>query len=115
MKPSPEFPNDLNGDVLRRMYVGGDDLARPRMINFSFVFPERRKALSFAQIIDDRDKEICIAYYEEREMWEVTVKHHLVPDYREVTAMESALALKAESVGGKADGWNCLRISQNQT
>jgi hypothetical protein len=32
------YPNDANGDVLRRMQARGDDLARPRNIDFTVVF-----------------------------------------------------------------------------
>ena len=63
-----EFPDDTNGDVLRRMQKSGDDLTQPPMIDFCFAFPERRQALAFAEIVDDRHVEVCISYYEEREM-----------------------------------------------
>ena len=110
MKTPPQFPNDTNGDVLRRMYGGGDDLTQPRMIDFCFIFSGRREALAFAGIVEDRDKEICISYYEERGMWEVVVKHYMVPDHSGITAMETSLAAVADSVGGKADGWGCMEI-----
>ena len=32
-----EFPDDENGDVLRRMAANGDDLTRPRNIDFTVV------------------------------------------------------------------------------
>ncbi len=32
MSESPVFPNDENGDVLRRMHEDGDDLSQPRMM-----------------------------------------------------------------------------------
>jgi hypothetical protein len=109
-----EFRNDLNGEVLRKMYVGGDDLTQPRMVDFNFVFQERVQALAFAGLINDRDKDVCIAYDEEKDMWEVIVKHHMVPDHGGITALEEALAIKAKSVGGKADGWGCFRIPRKQ-
>src|SRR6266516_4985330 len=105
MNTLPQFPNDNNGDVLRRMYAAGDDLTQARMIDFCFIFPERQQALAFADIVDDQDKEVCISYYEDREMWEVIVKQYMVPDHSGITAMEGALEVKADSVGGKADGW----------
>ncbi len=113
MNTPPQFPHDDNGDVLLRMYAAGDDLTKPRMIDFSFIFPERRQALAFADIVDDKDKEVCISYYEDREMWEVIVQHHMVPDHSAIAAMEAALTVKADSVGGKADGWGCMQVSRN--
>ena len=112
MNKPPQFPNDLNGEVLRRMYAAGDDLTRARMIDFCFVFPKRQQALAFIDIVDDQDTEVCISFYKEREMWEAIVKHHMLPDHRSITAMEAALSLKAESVGGRADGWGCMQVDR---
>lgn len=103
-----DFPNDGNGDVFRRMVRGGDDLSQPRMIDFCHVFPERRQALAFADIVDNRELEVCISYYEERELWQVIVKRYMIPTYEDVTALELSLAYQAESVGGEADGWGCM-------
>ena len=62
MSAHPRFPDDENGVVLRRMWDGGDDLSQPRNMDFNYIFPERRQALAFAEIVDDRDLEICISY-----------------------------------------------------
>ncbi len=105
-----EFPADENGDVLRQMQDGGDDLTQPRVVDFCFVFPERKQALAFAEILDDRALEICISYYEEREMWETIVKHHMIPTHEDITALETGLTAHAESVGGEPDGWGCMQV-----
>jgi hypothetical protein len=110
MSTPTDFPSDENGDVFRRMVRGGDDISQPRMIDFCHIFPERRQALAFADIVDGRDLEVCISYYEERNMWEVTVKRYMAPTYKDVTALEVSLASQAESVGGKADGWGCMIV-----
>ena len=34
---APHFPDDENGDVLRRMHEHGDDLSQPRMMDFCFT------------------------------------------------------------------------------
>jgi hypothetical protein len=36
------YPNDANGDSLRRMEAEGDDLSRPRNINFTVVFSNKK-------------------------------------------------------------------------
>lgn len=110
MNTSLQFPKDANGDVLRRMYANGDDFTQARMIDFCFIFPERRQALAFAQVVDDKDKEVSISYYEAREMWQVSVHHYMVPTHTSITVMEAQLTVKAESAGGKADGWGCMQV-----
>ncbi|MGC2615598.1 MAG: ribonuclease E inhibitor RraB [Terracidiphilus sp.] len=42
-----EFPDDENGDVLRRMAANGNDLSLPRNIDFTVVFPNESTAQRF--------------------------------------------------------------------
>ena len=107
-----DFPNDENGDVFRRMIRNGDDLAKPRMMDFCHIFPERKQALAFADLVDNRELEVCISYYESRDMWQVIIKRHMIPTYSDVTALELSLAAQAESVGGAADGWGCMIVEK---
>ena len=79
MTTQPDFPNDENGDVFRRMIRDGDDLSKPRMIDSCHIFPERRQALAFADMVEDEQLEVCISHYEEQEMWQVTVKRYMIP------------------------------------
>src|SRR5438094_5124768 len=101
MTESTEFPDDENGHVLRRMHDNGDDLTSPRMIDYCFLFPERRQAVAFADDFDERDLEFCIAYYEERSMWEVVVKRWMNPTHQAITALERRLIAHAKSFGGE--------------
>lgn len=43
------FPDDENGDVLRRMERNGDDLNISRNIDFSVVFPSEAEGDEFAK------------------------------------------------------------------
>jgi len=108
MSEPSRIPNDENGDVLRRMLRDGDDLSKPRMIDFCHIFPERRQALAFAEIVDDRELEVSISYYKERDMWQTIVRRQMVPTHADITTFELSLAFKAEFVGGEADGWGCF-------
>jgi hypothetical protein len=107
---SPSFPDDDNGFVLREMVARGDDLAQPRMMDFCFAFPERRQALAFAEIVDDRELEVSISFYEERDMWQAIVRRYMVPTHGEITAVEMTLSDHAQSVGGEPDGWGCIPV-----
>jgi hypothetical protein len=112
MTASQDIPNDENGDVLRRMIGNGDDLSQPRMIDFCHIFRERRQALAFADIIDDKELEVCISYNRRREMWDAIVKRYMIPTHHDITTFELSLAAKAGSVGGEADGWGCMTVKK---
>jgi hypothetical protein len=109
---APAFPDDDNGDVLRRMFASGDNLSEPRIIDFCFAFAERRQALAFAEIVDEHDLEVCISFYDERGGWQAIVKRYMVPTHEDITALETLLVQRAESVGGEADGWGCMQVDR---
>ena len=44
------FPDDDNGDVLRRMFEGGDSLKQARDIDFAHRFVHGRAAETFAAL-----------------------------------------------------------------
>jgi hypothetical protein len=92
------------------MYEGGDELTQSRIIDFCFVFADREQALMFVRDVDDQTVETCLSWYRGKSMWQVIVKHDMVPDHAKITAMESSLTSKAKKVGGKADGWGCMQI-----
>jgi len=93
------------------MRESGDELTQARIIDFCFAFAERRQALAFADIVDDRDLQVCISYYDERAMWQAIVKRHMIPTHEAITSLEATLTARAERAGGEADGWGCMLIT----
>lgn len=96
------------------MYKHGDDLSQARMIDYCFIFPQRKQALAFAKLVNEREFEVCISYYEERDMWEAIVKRFMVPTHGDITNVETDLTARAETVGGEADGWGCMQVDRVQ-
>jgi hypothetical protein len=115
MSAPSQIPHDENGDVLRRMIGNGDDLSQARMMDFCYIFPERKQALAFAEIVDDRELQVCIRYNQGRDMWDAIVKRHMIPTHQDITAFELSLATHAELVGGEADGWGCMTVKKKAT
>ena len=106
----PNIPNNANGAVLRRLWDSGDDLSQPRIIEFFHSFVTRRQALDFAELVDDRQLEVCISYNEEENKWDAIVKRYMIPTHHDISDQELLLARHAESVDGRADGWECMRL-----
>jgi CheY-like chemotaxis protein len=105
-----QFPNDANGDVLRRKYRNGDDLFQPRMLEFRSIFPERHQALAFAELADNRDFTVPISYNLRRQMWQAMVSRFMIPTHQAISTLEFTLTDQAESVGGEADGWGSFNV-----
>jgi hypothetical protein len=107
---SATYPDDDNGAVLRRLEEGGDDLTRPRNINFEHVFVSKEAAFRFAAEVVSETDEVRISWYEAKRAWDVQVTRHMVPTHRSITELEEALGKKAKLHGGYSDGWGCFGV-----
>lgn len=107
-----EIPNDENGDALRRMIAQGDDLSRPRMVDFTQVFPTEAAAKAFAAKAEAEGMFTFTEMTETSESlpWDVVVEHPLSPSHGALTTLELKLAEMAEGFGGRADGWGCETV-----
>ena len=108
---SEQFPDDENGEVLRRMQVGGDDFTKPRDIDFSVVFPSESAAGEFADSFRRTGLKVTVEKLDgERKLpWDVTVTRHMLPTHAGITELEETLGDAAASLGGSNDGWGCIR------
>ena len=105
-----KYPDDANGDAFRRMELQGDDLTRPRDVEFTVVFPNENTAKQFA------DHVCALGYAASAELtgtvedfpWDVIVVKHMVPSHEEIGAFEDWLQRVAKTFGGQNDGWGCL-------
>ena len=102
------YPNDANGDALRRMENAGDDLSRPRNVDFTVVFPSSDAANKFATKLRELDYAVSVESSETEEFpWDVVVVNHMLPTYEGIAAFEDLLQRVASSFGGHNDGWGC--------
>jgi len=104
------FPNDANGDALRRLQENGDDLTRPRDINFTVVFPRKSLAEAFADHFRGHgykvslEKTECVPEFP----WDVVIVSHMLPSHSDISKFEEALEEVASPLGGRNDGWGCF-------
>ncbi|WP_354504281.1 ribonuclease E inhibitor RraB [Lysobacter sp. OAE881] len=105
-----DFPSDENGQVLRQMAEGGDDLSKPRNIDFTVVLPGESEALAFAKHFKEQGYEVKYRRSDvvEKLPWDVTVVKYMIPDHGQIDAFEDELQQKANALGGRNDGWGCF-------
>ena len=103
-------PNDDNGDALRRLETDGDDLSRPRDIDFNVVFPDESSAEAFAGQIRERGYRATVSLENvvETHPWGALVVKNMVPTHSEITEFEEDLQDLADALGGHNDGWGCI-------
>jgi Regulator of ribonuclease activity B len=104
------YPDDDNGDVLRRMEGHGDDLTKARNIDFSVVFRVESSAEGFAEHFRALGFTASVYFAEEMKEfpWNVNVGNHMTPLHQEISDFESLLQGVAETLGGHNDGWGCF-------
>lgn len=108
-----DIPDDVNGDVLRRLVAGGDNLSVPRTIDFQIIFPDEKSATEFAEVVRSKFDTVGITFFEERKprpVWDVTASRMMLPDHKAITEMEMFLEDAASPFGGKNDGWGCFTV-----
>jgi hypothetical protein len=110
MSQAADELNEENRDVILRMAASGDDLSKPRDIDFSVVFADRRSAEEFAAYFGQLG---CRTSTKESGVapdlpWDVTVVKHMLPVCEAITDFELLLQSKAYPLGGRNDGWGCF-------
>ena len=103
------IPDDENGEVLRRMVDDGDDLERPRPIDFFHVFAEESDAQDFAAaagaladlVVEGPD------FDDDDGIWEVSATRVMAARHAAITALETELSDLAARYRGYSDGWGC--------
>ncbi|MDH2436227.1 ribonuclease E inhibitor RraB [Pokkaliibacter sp. MBI-7] len=107
---SEDFPNDENGDVLRRMRDSGDNFALPRDFEFTVVFATREAVQAFGDHFAQLGYEVVAneSGHVPELPWDVTVVTHMLPTHAAITAFEAELQRVATPLGGRNDGWGCF-------
>jgi hypothetical protein len=109
------FPADENGDALCHMAEAGDDLGKPREVDFAVIFPTEAAARQFAVHLLRDGQKVSFGPYDgdPDHPWQVYAHRVLLPTHAAITAVETDLAHDAAPLGGRNDGWGCL--AQDQT
>ena len=111
-KDNMNYPNDDNGDVLRRMEEQGDDLTRARDIDFSVIFEVESAAERFAEHFRTQGFGSSVYFAEtmKESPWNVNVVRHMTPSHQEIGDFETTLQKFANTLGGRNDGWGCFSV-----
>jgi hypothetical protein len=105
-----DFPGDENGQALRNMALNGDDIHRPRDINFSVVFQEKLPAERFIQSATSSGIKAKYTLDYDSDKWDVTVTLMLIPTHNSISQIEECLQNLATPLGGRNDGWGCYEL-----
>jgi regulator of ribonuclease activity B len=111
MNRDPEnFPDNVTGDALWKMHENGDDLSKPREIEFTVIFSTEDDALKFGENLLINRQKILLSDNEQSDKYpfELVVYVYMEATYEEISAYEDLLQLHATPFNGQNDGWGYL-------
>jgi len=119
MKRFPvQFPNDENGDVLRRMAASGFAFGQPHDVDFFAIFPRKDDAMRVAKLLAAADRTdnslTAIADSHQSGQTELKIVRNMLVTHENVTAFEAFLGELCAGHGGALDGWGVLQDPEGE-
>jgi hypothetical protein len=100
-----DYPNDPDGDSLRQVASGGNDMAVPMIIDFSVAAPNEPSARAVAGAVEPRGFDPSIYQSPDNGSWNVYCSKSMLATYEGVVAARAELNEIARAFGAMCDGW----------
>lgn len=111
---SQDYPNDADGDALRRVAVCGNDMSQPMEIDFHIAAPDEWTAnrvaaeaveLGYATDVSFNATELDFEDTNESFLWTCTCTLKMVPKYAALLNCQVMLNQVTQPLGAFVDGW----------
>jgi hypothetical protein len=110
-----DYPNDADGDSLRKVVEAGADMSRPMTIDFSVDAPDERTARVIAELVSTQGFDPSISDNGVSGSWSVHCSKTMLATYEGVVAVQAHLNELSGPHGGNCDGWGTFGNSQSPT
>jgi regulator of RNase E activity RraB len=108
----PTYPNDTDGEALRRIAEDGNDMSGPMDVDFHVAAPDESVARRVAEgaaglgyrtsiFFDDEEADL----EEDDAPWTCECTKSMVPGYDAILAAQAELDAVAKPLGAYCDGW----------
>ena len=109
------FPDDADGESLRRLHEKGDRLEVSRAMDLYLVFQRQRDAEKFCTLLEAEGLDAgVISPMRKGGRWTANVVTYIVPTYENLAAFKTFLERFALPLGGKHSDWGCHVILPNR-
>jgi regulator of RNase E activity RraB len=106
MSVTDGFPNDSDGDALRRVANDGSDMSKPMCIDFHVAVPDEAAAKGLAETVYRFGYRVSIYDSAEGPLpWTCEVSTRMLATHEGVLAVQEELAELSAPFGGHPDGW----------
>ncbi len=100
-----DFPNDSDGDSLRRVVESGSDLSQPMSIDFIVDAPNEQAARLIAKLVTAEGFDPSLSDNGGAASWSVFCSKFMLATYEAVVAARTQLNEIARAHGGRCDEW----------
>jgi hypothetical protein len=101
------FPNDADGDALRRV-AERSDMSKSMDIDFVVDVPSEAAGKEVARLAAQRGYTSAVEFDEISQRWTCYCTRRMVPTYDGVVATQKELDELSAAFGGRSDGWGTL-------
>jgi hypothetical protein len=106
------YPNDSDGDALRKASESGADMSSPMVIDFSVAVADESTARRVAELVAERGFDPSICQDDGRDSWSVYCSKSMLATYEGVVSVQAELNELLATHGGICDGWGTFGNAQ---
>jgi regulator of RNase E activity RraB len=106
-----DFPNDADGDALRRVAKDGSDMSKSMFIDFQMAIPNEEAATKLA--LAAKKLGYHAKTYASGKSWTCECSTWMLATYEGVAAVQAELAAQGAPFGGFPDGWGTFGNEPN--
>jgi regulator of RNase E activity RraB len=100
-----EYPDDDDGEALRRVAADGSDMSAPMDIDFTVAVPDRQAGLMVAEQASRRGYRTNVEQDTDTAEWTCYCTRSMLATHAGVIAAQRELDKIARPFGGLTDGW----------
>jgi hypothetical protein len=98
------YPNDPDGDALRKVAAAGADMGRPMAIEYAIDAPDEMTAKRVAELVAPRGYDPLLSHDEHSGAWSVYCSRLMLATYDGIVAAQSELNDVVTAHGAICDG-----------
>jgi regulator of RNase E activity RraB len=108
-----EYPNDADGDALRRVASHGSDMDKPMLVEFQVAASSEESAKQIATAAYNLGYRVKL--YGKGHDWTCECSTRMLATYDGISAIQEELTMLSAAHGGRPDGWGTFGNSESNS
>jgi len=101
----PDYPNNADGDALRRIATDGSDMSKPMVIDFSVAVPDEISGNHVASAARSAGYDSHVLQDKDSGEWTCYCTKSMIATYESVVSIQEELNEISRPFAGYTDGW----------